>query len=162
MPETRKPDVDGPAAAILHEIECGRRLLAAMSDTETALRSGSPGNELLGLVRIQNDAARRAAAASAARQIWISGEGSLERYLTEKKPADAPELRRLAREAASLRAEILRLAQRGRYLAQRNVEWTQAQMELLVDWLTRNGPTYRAPGTRPDWRRTPSLMDRTA
>ncbi len=162
MPEYRKPAPPGPLDALAAELRSGRSLLEALSRTEAAMRAGRTGQDLLECVRAQDEAAREASAAAAARRMWFSGPDAFEALLRQQTPEDAAALRRLAAEAAPVRAGIARAAGRSRYIAQKNVEWTQAQMEVVVDLVTRQDATYGEQGRQRKAQVGAAAMDRSA
>jgi hypothetical protein len=164
MPESIGAQDHGAVQALKNELEAARRLLSTQRDLDEALRRGTNGEDLLRLVRCQEAAARDASLASGVRRMFFSGAGSLEAYLAtgSVSPAMAASLREMAREATEIHTTLKRLVQRSDYVARRSVEWTQAQMELVVRWATRSGNTYEAPGGVAPRREAPSWMDRSA
>ncbi len=154
--------IEGPAEALAAELTAARALLAAQRELESSLLSGADGDAVQACVRRQEAAQRDAQAAAHARRLHFGGPGSLEAFLEGRPVAEAEHLRRLAREAATLRTEIRETARRGDYLAKRAVNWTRGQVEILVRAVSGPAVTYHAPGASRRSRGTPSLLDRSA
>ena len=153
---------EGPVEALAAELEAARELRSRQQELEAALLGGADGDAVLSCVRRQEATAREIQVATHARRLFFGGPGSLESFLEGRPPAEAEHLRRLAREAAGLREEILDNARRADYLARRAVEWTQAQVEIVVRAISGPAVTYEAPGAARRPRGAPSLLDRSA
>lgn len=147
--------------ALLQELEKARALNRAQKDLEEALQRGLQAEALREFVEGLEAAARNAAEAANARVRWFQGPGSLERFLNGRDDPDARRLRRLAEDARALRTEIHRSARRCGYVAGRSVEWSQAQMQAMVRWATRDNVTYGRPEDKVR-RSGPSMMDAQA
>lgn len=161
MPD--RPDLapQDAVSALLRELEKARELHRAQTELEEALRRGLQADRLRPFVEKVEAAAQEAAEAAMGRRRWFNGPGSLERSLEGRNDPEARELRRLSREARELRESIHRSARRCGYVAGRSVEWTRAQMQALVQWVTRDGTTYG--GSQDRTRRpAPSIMDAQA
>lgn len=162
MPESNDAQTEGPVTALRRELQAARDLLRAQEELEQALRSGKPGDDVLALVQRQDASARAASLACAARRsYWVGSEG-FEAFLQGRPAPEAQALKDMAAQANELRDALRRSARRAEYIARRSVEWSQAQMDLMVRCLTREQDVYRLPGTQRPLRETPSLMDRTA
>jgi hypothetical protein len=146
--------------ALRAELAAARALLSAQREVESALRAGCAGEDLAALVRRQEKSAREAAQAARQRAACFGGFPVEE--LLRAAPAVAPALRQMTAEASAVREEIARSARRCEYVARRSLEWSQAQMELLVRWVTSDGATYGSAGAQENPRRIPALMDRKA
>jgi hypothetical protein len=153
---------EGPVDALAAELQAARTLLSVQRELEAALLAGASGDAVLACVRRQEDAVRKVQVATLTRRLFFAGPGSLEQFAGGQPAAEAERLRRLAREAAGLRAEIRHHARRADYLAGRVVEWTRAQVEILVRAVSGPPPTYDAPGASRRPRGAPSLLDRSA
>jgi hypothetical protein len=162
MPESTRAVDQGPVEALRRELETARALLQIQQELEHALCTGSSGEQLMILVRREQDAVRAAHHAAAARRAHWDGAEAFEAFLGNRPPEEARSLRGLAREGVEVRETLQRVARRCEYIARRSVEWTQAQMDLVVQMLTRNEAVYQQPGRERPLRETPSLMDRTA
>lgn len=147
--------------ALLQELETARALHHAQAALVSALERGVHAESLRPFVEGVESAARDAADAAAVRGRWFQGPGSLERFLEGRDDPGARRLRRLAEEARTLRSDIHRSARRCGYVAGRSVEWSQAQMQAMVGWATRDGGTYGRPEDRAR-RPAPSIMDTQA
>jgi hypothetical protein len=162
MPEGDGGAPQGPVEALRRELDAARTLLEAQKDLEAALRSGKTGEEFLRLIRRQDECTRAAQRAAAERRhFWLDAAG-FEAWLRDQPEEEAQPARRLAEEAREVRDSLGRTARRSEYIARRSVEWTQAQLDLMVRWLTSDNTVYRQPGADRPLRETPSLMDRTA
>jgi hypothetical protein len=148
--------------ALAAELEAARSLLAAQRELEAALLTGAGGDEVQACVRRQELTQRDAKIAAHARRLFFGGPGSLESFLEGRPVAEAERLRRLAREAEVLREEIRDTARRADYLARRAVEWTRAQVEIVVRAVSGPAVTYDAPTASRRPRGAPSLLDRSA
>jgi hypothetical protein len=153
---------EGPVEALAAELEAARVLLCMQRELEAALLGGADGDAVLACVRRQEATVREAQVATHARRLFFGGPGSLEPFLEGRPVAEAEHLRRLAREAAGLREEIRDNARRADYLARRAVEWTRAQVEIVVRAISGPAVTYDAPGAPRRPRGAPSLLDRSA
>jgi hypothetical protein len=153
---------EGPAEALAAELKAARSLLTVQQELESALLDGSDGDTVLACVRRQEATVREVQVATHARRLFFGGPGSLERFLDGRPVAEAERLRRLAREASGLREEIRFNARRADYLARRAVEWTRAQVEIVVRAMSGPAVTYDAPGAPRRPRGSPSLLDRSA
>ncbi len=147
--------------ALLQELEAARALHRAQKRLEEALQRGLQADALRPFVEGVEAAARDSAEAAAVRGRWFRGTGSLERYLEGKDGPEAHRLRGLAEEARALRNDIHRSARKCGYVAGRAAEWSQAQMQAMVHWATRDGDTYGKPEDRAR-RPAPSIMDAQA
>ncbi len=152
---------EGPVEALAAELEAARELLSMQRELEAALLGGADGDAVLACVRRQEATAREVQVATHARRLFFGGPGSLERFLEGRPVAEAEHLRRLAREATGLREEIRHNACRADYLARRAVEWTRAQVEIVVRAVSGPAVTYDAPGPSRRPRGAPSLLDRS-
>jgi hypothetical protein len=153
---------EGPAEALAAELEAARGLLSVQRELEAALLGGADGEAVLACVRRQEATVREAQVATHARRLFFGGPGSLEPFLAGRPAAEAEQLRRLARDAAGLREEIRDSARRADYVARRAVEWTRAQVEIVVRAVSGPAVTYDAPGASRRPRGAPSLLDRSA
>ena len=153
---------EGPVEALAAELEAARTLRSAQRDLESALLAGAGGDAVLACVRRQEATVRQAQVATHARRLFFGGPGSLEAFLEGRPTAEAERLRRLAREATGLREEIRHNARRADYLACRAVEWSRAQVEIVVRAVSGPAVTYDAPGAARRPRGAPSLLDRSA
>jgi hypothetical protein len=161
MPESTSAVDRGPVEALRRELEAARALLQVQQDLEQALGAGKAGEELMGLVRVQEDAARVAQSAALVRQTFWNGPEAFETVVAAQSPMQADAMRSLANEGIGVREVLRASARRSEYVARRSVEWTQAQMDLMVQLLTRSEATYQQPGRERPLRETPSMMDRT-
>jgi hypothetical protein len=155
----RMPSATPPLQAMARELESARALLTAQDALESAIRAGKRGAALTPLIQRQQETARIASGAALERRRWFDGPGSLEAWLARHPEADAQAMRRLAAEGAAIRREVLRTASRGQYVVRRCLEWSQAQLALLVQCATRDDTTYGGLRSGPPSPRAPSLLD---
>jgi len=162
MPESGRGTGPGGTEALAAEIERARGLLALEREVEEALRGGISGDDLLPLIHRQEAAAREAAQAARQRRSFFSDEASLEEWLIGRPPGESQRIRALMEEAGSLRRELAAAARRCRYLAERALEWSQGQMDVMVRAATNDQTTYCAQNGRPRKNPGPAVMDRAA
>ena len=162
MPDRMISASAGAMEALHREISCARLLLQAERELEEAVRQAAPAERIWTLVRAQEAAAVVASQAARSRAQWFPAPGSVEAYLKGKAPSEVSAFRALLAEAVPLRQEIDRVARRTEYLARRSVEWTQAQLDVMVQWVTRPTATYERPGAQRPLFQAPSFMDRSA
>ena len=151
----------GLIAALEREFLAARSLLEAQHAVEGALRAASSGEELLRLVRIQEAEARALARAAGARQAAHAPHPDLAAWLAQARPEEARTVRSLGEKLRAAQSEIRRMAGRSGYLARRSLEWSQAQMESLIQWLVREQVLYEGTGAHRAGGEVPSFMDRS-
>lgn len=161
MPVRMISAADEAGEALRQELGAARALFDAQRELDAAVTAGAPADRLWPLLRAQEEAAIAASEAARSRSRFFHGVGSAEAFLQGKPAAEANALRALLAEAAQLRREIHRTAHRTTYIAGRTVEWTQAQLDLVIRWVTRQTATYSASGDRPAARPV-AFMDRSA
>ena len=162
MPDRMISASAGAKEALEKELSSARALLQVQRELDEAVCTAASSDRLWALVRALETAAGEATQAARERARWFSGSGSVEAYLKDRPVSEVRAYRAILSEAKSLRAEMDRTARRTEYVARRTVEWSQAQMETMVNWISRQGSTYGAPGGRRPQSRTPSFMDRSA
>jgi len=162
MPDRMISASAGAMEALHREITCARLLLQALCELEEAVHQAAPAETIWKLVRAQEAAALAASQAARSRAQYFPAEGSVEVYLQGRAPSEVSAFRALLAEAAPLRGEIERMARRTEYLARRSVEWTQAQLDVMVQWVTRPAATYERPGSARPLFQQPAFMDRSA
>ena len=161
MDETRPGMPAGePQQSLRRELAAARELLQAQQQLEIALR-GAEAAELHVRIRRQEEALRALREANLLRRAWLDGPGSLAAFI-RAHPEHADELRGLAAEAAALRREIRRGAERAQYIARKVVDWTEAQFRVVLRAVESWGPTYGKPGAEPLRRPAGGFVEKAA
>jgi hypothetical protein len=161
----RDPRMDAPSggwAALNTEVQAARVLLEVQREVEEGIRAGRNSEDLLGLVRRQEEAARAAARAALERRRWFQGPDAFAAWLQTRPDEEARRVRLLAAEARELKGKIEQTSRRCQYLAERALEWSQGQMEAVIRAIDRGGPTYGGPAGRATSVLSTNLMDRIA
>lgn len=141
---------EGPLDAMRAEILASRELLAALEEVEAALIAAGGLGVLPAKLRSLQERMEEARAASIERRRYLPGPGSLEEWIGTARPADQQAATKLSGEARALRTELDRAARRTAYVARRGVQWAEAQLAGLVEWVVQAADPGGGYGRGPD------------